>query len=67
MLEIVKELKSAKQFFKMSLEREIEYLEKELIRPKKIKWKGGSSGQLGKVFHKLYENGYIDSSKTRFN
>ena len=62
-LEILEELESAKQFLKISLEREIEFLEKELIRPLKIKWLG-SSGQLGEVFHKLYENGYIDSSKT---
>tara|TARA_B110001452_G_scaffold102471_1_gene85033 strand:- start:4924 stop:5511 length:588 start_codon:yes stop_codon:yes gene_type:complete len=62
-LEIVEDLKSAKQFLKMSLEKEIEFLEKELIRPLKIKWLG-SSGQLGEVFHKLYENGYIHSSKT---
>ena len=62
-LEILEELESAKQFLKMSLEREIEFLEKELIRPLKIKWLG-SSGQLAEVFHKLYDNGYIDSSKT---
>ncbi len=62
-LELVEDLKSAKQFLKMSLEKEIEFLEKELIRPLKIKWLG-SSGHLGEVFHKLYENGYIDSSKT---
>ena len=61
--EIVEELKSAKQFLKIALEKEIKFLEKELIRPLKIKWLG-SSGQLGEVFHKLYENGYIDSSKT---
>ena len=62
-LEIVEDLKSAKQFLKISLEKEIEFLEKELIRPLKIKWLG-SSGQLGEVFHKLYDNGYINSSKT---
>jgi hypothetical protein len=57
------EIEISRNFVLLLLEKEIAILERELIRPLKIKWIG-SSGQLGEVFHKLYDNGFIDSSKT---
>ena len=59
-LELVEELKTMKQFLKVSLDREIEYLEKDLKRLKKLRWKS-KVGHLGEVFHKLRDWGHIDA------
>ena len=62
-LEIDRDLKSAKQFLKASLDKEIEFLEKDLRAMPKLKWKGGV-GHLAKEFHIIYRKGFIDSSMT---
>ena len=62
-LEIVEELKSSKEFLKISLKKETDFLEKDLRAMPKLKWVGGV-GHLAKEFHIIYRKGFIDSSMT---
>lgn len=62
-LNLSSEIETSRKFVLLSLENEIEILEKNLKRLPKLNWVSGV-GQLAKEFHIIYEKGYIDSSKT---